>query len=814
MGRLQALGRVVARVAERTRPDPATTWSDAVDWISSWAFVLIVAGTVTLTAAPILRDLRSEPAVTAGVLVGLVLAWVLAVRDLRARGRDRGRHLAPVLVLTLLAITLAYLTIPPAEPYAMWWPLYALYLLGIYLIAVTYASVVGWVCTLLATGGVLLSVFVTLPVGAEEQLRLGLLQLIQVAAVLAVADLWVRGLRRIALESDHLERARLTDLRSTSRAGREAQRLRDVERFIHDEVLHTLRAIAMERADLPGSQVRAWATRLSGQLGHTAARGDVGEAQAAGAGDAVPSEPVPRPSHDDLVARLRALDVGLGVHWNLPGRADVPTEVADAVVAATAEALRNVQRHAGVGTADVRLRTTRSGIEVTVRDEGVGFDPREPHLTRHGVARSVLGRMNDLGGTATVDSAPGSGTTVTLRWEPRVPRVGGRSFPWHDSTVRDVVRRCTLVLYPAALAAVLVTLVVLPRLERPALALAAVAVIAVVAVVVPRFASARGLTGVGSMALLVLGVLTTLALGFAAPAGSASAYEVPALGYAALIPVVVLFTRPVWEGALGWVLITAAAAVVSLTHLASAADLAAMWPLILTPGMGVGAAVVLRAALDLFGRSTYLANDARARAQGEVARTQGVRVNVAQRLDQVSQAVRPFLDDVAAGRLDVADTAVRVRADELERAVREDLSLGEAPGVKAAVESLRAAGATVALRCPPDPPREVDEVVQRMAMLLRASWDDAGGSVPDLGLTVTPRGGTWSVALLSSAADEEAAARLADSWRVALGFVGASVMVVAGDVRARVSVVGVGAGGQAGEQDGERAARSGSSYPS
>ena len=79
MGRPQALGRVVARVAERTRPDPATTWSDAVDWISSWAFVLIVAGTVTLTAAPILRDLRSEPAVTAGVLVGLVLAWVLAV---------------------------------------------------------------------------------------------------------------------------------------------------------------------------------------------------------------------------------------------------------------------------------------------------------------------------------------------------------------------------------------------------------------------------------------------------------------------------------------------------------------------------------------------------------------------------------------------------------------------------------------------------------------------------------------------------------------------------------------------------------------
>lgn len=808
MERGEILERISARLADRTRPTASATWSDAVDWVSSWAFMLLVGGTLTLTAVPIVQDLRAQPAATAGVLALLGMSWVLAVQDLRARGRERGRHLAAVLFLTLVAITLAYPTIPPAVPTVVWWPIYPLYLLGMYLIAVTYGSVVGWVSTLLATGGVLLTVHVALPVGAEEAARLGAIQLVQVAAVLATTDLWVRGLRRIALESDRLETARMTDLRSTSRAGREAQRLRDVERFIHDEVLHTLRAIAMERGDLPGSQVRAWATRLSGQLGHTAARADVPRAdqgadphagQAAGQhapqhaapqADLPPAPPAatPRPSHDDLVARLQALDVAVHVAWRVPGRADVPTEVADAVVAATAEALRNVHRHARVTAAHVHLRTTRTGIEVTVRDEGVGFDPREPRLTRHGVARSVLGRMNDLGGTATVDSAPGAGTTVSLRWEPRVPHVGGRTFPWHDATVRDVVRRCTLVLYPSAVAAILVTLIVLPRLESPLLALAAVAVIGAVVPVVPKYVAARGMTGVGSMTLLALGVSATLALGFAASSGTASAYEVPAIGYAALVPIVVLFSRPLWEGVLGWVLITAAAALVALTHLATTAELALMWTIILTPGMGVGAAVVLRAALDVFGRSTYLANDARARALGEVARTQEVRATVAQRLDQVSKAVRPFLDDVAAGRLDVADTAVRARADELERAVREDLSLGEAPGVKRAVECLREAGASVALRCPPDPPQEVDDVVQRMALLLRSSWDAWATHTPDLGLTITPRGEAWAIALLSSTPDDAAAADLAAAWREVLGEVGASVMAVASDVRARVAV--------------------------
>jgi signal transduction histidine kinase len=46
----------------------------------------------------------------------------------------------------------------------------------------------------------------------------------------------------------------------------------------------------------------------------------------------------------------------------------------------------------------------------------VGFDPTAVGAYRFGLALSVLDRMAAVGGCATVDSAPGCGTVVRLRW--------------------------------------------------------------------------------------------------------------------------------------------------------------------------------------------------------------------------------------------------------------------------------------------------------------------------------------------------------------------------------------------------------------
>ena len=55
---------------------------------------------------------------------------------------------------------------------------------------------------------------------------------------------------------------------------------------------------------------------------------------------------------------------------------------------------------------------------IVVRDDGCGFEAGRLDAAvaeqRLGVARSIRGRVTDLGGTVSIDSAPGAGTTVRL----------------------------------------------------------------------------------------------------------------------------------------------------------------------------------------------------------------------------------------------------------------------------------------------------------------------------------------------------------------------------------------------------------------
>jgi len=106
-----------------------------------------------------------------------------------------------------------------------------------------------------------------------------------------------------------------------------------------------------------------------------------------------------------------------------------PIDVAEALSAAVAEAVRNSLRHADWPdgrpvhrSATVRVRGT--GAEIIVRDDGRGFNPRKVGVDRLGVRLSILQRVNTQpGGLATIESSRGRGTTVTLRWiAPRPPR--------------------------------------------------------------------------------------------------------------------------------------------------------------------------------------------------------------------------------------------------------------------------------------------------------------------------------------------------------------------------------------------------------
>ncbi len=93
--------------------------------------------------------------------------------------------------------------------------------------------------------------------------------------------------------------------------------------------------------------------------------------------------------------------------------------VARELAAALTAVLDNVERHAGPDArAWVLLEGDPTGVELTIRDDGVGADPAELHGAaargRMGVSSSVRGRVEDLGGSATWETAPGAGCTVRL----------------------------------------------------------------------------------------------------------------------------------------------------------------------------------------------------------------------------------------------------------------------------------------------------------------------------------------------------------------------------------------------------------------
>ncbi|GAA0224488.1 sensor histidine kinase [Cryptosporangium japonicum] len=94
----------------------------------------------------------------------------------------------------------------------------------------------------------------------------------------------------------------------------------------------------------------------------------------------------------------------------------LPTRVEVVLVRAVQEALTNVRKHADAASVSVDLIAHDGAVTLTIDDDGAGFDPGAQR-SGYGLA-GMRSRVEQLGGTLTIRSAPGAGTTVTCE----VPR--------------------------------------------------------------------------------------------------------------------------------------------------------------------------------------------------------------------------------------------------------------------------------------------------------------------------------------------------------------------------------------------------------
>ncbi len=79
------------------------------------------------------------------------------------------------------------------------------------------------------------------------------------------------------------------------------------------------------------------------------------------------------------------------------------------------EALTNIARHAHAKTVLISIMEQAGGVEMTIRDDGVGFDYQK---TRAGVSLGMLGmreRASSIDALLNVISAPGEGTLISVR---------------------------------------------------------------------------------------------------------------------------------------------------------------------------------------------------------------------------------------------------------------------------------------------------------------------------------------------------------------------------------------------------------------
>ena len=252
-------------------------------------------------------------------------------------------------------------------------------------------------------GALLVTIGLYLLLSGHERLALlkplGGVMLLVGGVALALGPWWLR----IASEAVEERQARI---RAEERA--------EMASRVHDSVLQTLALIQRRAAD-PQQVVklaRAQERELRAWLFDGRPPGSM-EGQAATVADGV------RLIQQDVEAQH-----GLTVDAVTVGDCELDDDLS-ALLAAAREATVNAAKWSGADTVSLFAEVEPDSVSIFVRDRGKGFDPDTVPEDRKGLAESVRARLARRGGLATIRSAPGQGTEVSLV----MPRCAGDRVP-------------------------------------------------------------------------------------------------------------------------------------------------------------------------------------------------------------------------------------------------------------------------------------------------------------------------------------------------------------------------------------------------
>lgn len=355
----------------------------------SWALgsLTLLGGTLVagVVAAIVGRGVKPTFAAFAAVYLVVLLTWPSAVRDVAVAMADPGSYWLYLLLTVATAMASISLPLPVATLYTIGAPV----IYGIIRTTPPGGRVDGVLAVLDSVYSILLGGAILILVTVLRAAAAGV-DLAQQNAL----DRYSHAVRQHATEAERVQ----------------------VDAIVHDSVLTTMLSAA--RAYTPEAQALA-ATMAGNAIGHLR--------------DAVAAAPDSEAtvSGEIVAQRIESAAASMSQPFRYAIAVDawcpIPIPVAEAAYSATVQAMVNSLQHAGPGVERwVDIRSSGAGtFAIEIGDRGVGFDVAQLPRERLGVRVSILERVATAGGVAEIDSAPGEGTVIRLRWEGVGPAAKG-----------------------------------------------------------------------------------------------------------------------------------------------------------------------------------------------------------------------------------------------------------------------------------------------------------------------------------------------------------------------------------------------------
>jgi signal transduction histidine kinase len=373
------------------RPGIAGPSDQALDRLAGWyAIALRLGGAVLFTAVAALAGAKPISGWWLGTSLTALCLWsAFFTWRVRRSGLTPAVILADAAVISALALAQQHLVPAVLIEASTTWML-PLACTSVYILQIALRP---W----LALPGAAI-VVIAYGLGAGHPAGAWLLAVETIVAAGLVAVIRGGGRQADAIVAAGLEAERQTRAEQARRADE-----REQHRQLHDTVLSTLTMVAAGAFAEPSPALAAQAAR------------DLGVLQGLAGAPAAPGGPAPLMDLGPKLERAVTSADGLAVRLRLVP-VTLPSPVADQLAACVGEALRNVERHAGTGRAEVTVAGGAGWAVVRITDRGRGFDPAATLPSRRGIRESITGRMQAAGGRAAIASRPGAGTTVTVSW--------------------------------------------------------------------------------------------------------------------------------------------------------------------------------------------------------------------------------------------------------------------------------------------------------------------------------------------------------------------------------------------------------------